>query len=116
MGDVRSKIEAIILLENQMSLLLQKREYAIKSGQIIEVDGCVFTNQEYIHFLTKEIIHYEEERCQIIDDIMMNDNLDELYNVYEDIAYEPKDEYKMDKLLTIFDLIEKKEASIERGR
>ena len=116
MGDVRRKIEAIVLLENQIGSLLQKREYALKSGQIVEVDGQVFINQEYIRFLTKDIVHYEEEKSQIIDDVLMNESIDELYLFYEDIAKEPKDESKMEKLLTIFDLIERKEENIERGR
>ena len=116
MGDVRRKVEAIVLLENQIGSLLQKREYAIKSEQIVEVNGRVLINQEYIRFLTKEIIFSEEERCQVIDDILMNESIDELYHIYEDVAKEPKDEFKMERLLTIFDLIERKEASIERGR
>ena len=116
MGDVRKKIEAIVLLENQIGSLLQKREYAIRSGQIVEVDEHVLTNGEYIRFLTKEIIRYEEERGQVIDDVLMNGARDELYRIYEDIAKEPKDEFKMERLLTIFDLIERKEAKKERRR
>lgn len=116
MGDVRRKIEAIVLLENQIGSLLQKREYAVKSGQIVEMGDHVLTNGEYIRFLTKEIIRYEEERCQVIDDVLMNEARDELYRIYEDVAKEPKDESKMEKLLTIFDLIERKEENIERGR
>ena len=46
----------------------------------------------------------------------MNEARDELYRIYEDVAKEPKDESKMEKLLTIFDLIERKEENIERGR
>lgn len=116
MGDVRKKIEAIVLLENQIGSLLQKREYAIRSGQIVEVDDRVLTNKEYVRLLTKDIIRYEEERLQIVDDIFVNASLDELYCIYEDVAKEPKDDDKMERLLTIFDLIERKEASRERGR
>ena len=116
MGDVRGKIEAIVLLENQIGSLLQKREYAIKSGQVVEVNGRVLTNGEYIRYLTKEMIRYEEEKCQVIEDVLINRPVDELYRIYEDVAKEPKDESKMEKLLTIFDLIERKEENIERGR
>lgn len=116
MVDIRRKVEAIVLLENQIGSLLQKREHVIKSGQNVEMGDHVLTNEEYILFLTKEIIFSEEERCQFIDDILMNESIDKLYHVYEDVAKEPKDEFKMERLLTIFDLIDRKEASIERGR
>ena len=116
MGDVRGKIEAIVLLENQVGSLLQKREYAIKSGQVVEVNGRVLTNGEYIRYLTKEMVRYEEEKCQVIEDVLINGPVDELYRIYEDIAKEPKDEFKMERLLTIFDLIERKEANKERRK
>lgn len=115
MGDVRKKIEEIVLLENQIGLLIQKREYALKTGQIVEVEGRVLSTREYVRELTKEIIQYEEERCNIVD-VVLNSSIEEVYAAYECIANEPKDEYKMERLLTVFDLIERMEENRERGR
>ena len=115
MVDVRKKIEEIVLLENQIGLLIQKREYALKTGQIVEVEGRILSTREYVRKLTKEIIQYEEERCNIVD-VILNSSIDDVYAAYECIANEEKDEYKMERLLTVFDLIERMEENRERGR
>ncbi len=110
MENIRRKIEEIILLENHKGFLALKRENDIKRAD------NKHSSLKYVEYLTKKIANFEEIRFQIINDILMNYSIEELYQIYEVIAKEPKDEHKMERLLTIFDLIEQKERSIERGK
>ena len=116
MENLKARVEEIILLEEQIGFLVFQREIVVKIGEDVKLDGNVLTSMEYARFLTKEIIQYEEKRNSVIDDILLNYTIDDLYQVYEIVAKEPKDEHKMERLLTLFDLIEQKEERLERGR
>ena len=93
MGRVLNDLERIVLLERKIGLMLNKG-----GPYLEEVSSC------------------EEMRAQVVDRVLQESSLDDLYAVYKEIALEPKDDLKMEKILAIIDLIDQKTMSIERGR
>ena len=107
MEQLRSMIDKIIVLENKIGVLLAQKEAAIISDSKKDKRG-------YLHYLVQEIAKIEEERGQIMQDVLENYSYEDFNLIYEFVANEPKDENKIERLLIIFDLIEQKE--MERGR
>lgn len=116
MEDLGEKLEEIILLENQIGSFFQVREQLFKSGIPVEVDGKLLSSKEYACFLTKEMVQLEEKRKQIIDDLLIHYSLEDLEHLYEKIIRETKVERNVERLLTIFDLMEQLEIRKEGDR
>ena len=110
--NVKKEIEKIVFLENKIGFILQQREFALKDNQSMQIDGKTVTARDYISQFTRKMVNYEEERNNIIDSILLNVTLEELYNTAKEFQYN----YKMEELLIIFELIERKERDRERGR
>ena len=90
------KIERLVLLENEIGLLLKKID-------------CVRLAKDvsYLNYLEREIAVKEE---------ILEEKREELYAAYEKLATILQVDDKLDKILVIFDLIDRKEMSIESGR
>ncbi|CDF11100.1 unknown [Mycoplasma sp. CAG:776] len=99
------KIERLVLLENEIGLLLKKID-------------CVRLAKDvsYLNYLEREIAVKEEILEEKREELISSFTLEELYAAYEKLATILQVDDKLDKILVIFDLIDRKEMSIESGR
>lgn len=106
MSGLDEKVERLILLENEIGLLLQKIDYANQIGSI----------EEFGRLLEKDALDKELIVELLREDIIHSFSFDELYVYYVGQIRKLKENDVRDKIFTVFDLIERKRLSIERGR
>ena len=109
--EILDKITNIVLLEEKVGKILEQISY-LEIVEIVVVDGVVTKPSDYIKVLNKKIDELESKRKEIIDELLQLD-IEYFYQAYEEIAHAPMDKFKMMKLLTIFDLIERKNTEME---
>lgn len=109
--EILDKITNIVLLEEKIGKILEQISY-LELVEVVLVDGVVTKPSDYIKVLNKKIDELESKRKEFIDELLQLD-IEYFYQAYEEIAHAPMDKFKMMKLLTIFDLIERKNTEME---
>ena len=104
-------ITKIVLLEEKIGKILEQISY-LELVEFVIVNGVVTKTSDYIQVLNKKVEVLSEEKVRIIEELMKLD-IELFYQAYQSVAYAPKDKLKMMKILTIFDLIERKNTEME---
>ena len=104
-------ITKIVLLEEKIGKILEQISY-LELVEFVIVNGVVTKTSDYIQVLNKKVEVLSEEKVKIIEELMKLD-IELFYQTYQSVAYAPKDKLKMTKILTIFDLIERKNTEME---
>ncbi len=115
MEDLVKEIKQIALLENEIGLLVRKIDFIEMEKQVRD-DYCLFSIDQYLSYLKQKIEVQEDMLEALREEVLSIYSLTQLYIAYEQLSLQEYVNDKLDIIFVIFDLIDRKEMSIERGR